>query len=84
MIRPVLKTSVSIITTHGLVMLLLGNRPRHHSPPALPAAPDARRCGSFFHGEIHQYLMDPFDLDLSPPVLNSSGSLLVDLVAELH
>ncbi|KAL7391964.1 hypothetical protein ABVT39_017354 [Epinephelus coioides] len=36
-----------------------GNRPRHHRPAALPAAPDARRRGSIIHdvvAELHQTL----------------------------
>lgn len=33
-------------------VFLPGNRPRHHRPAALPAAPDARRCGPILYGEI--------------------------------
>lgn len=34
------------------ILLLLGNGPRHHSLAALPAAPDARCCCPFLHGDF--------------------------------
>lgn len=41
----------SLWRLHWLVVLLSGDRPCHNCPTPLPAAPDAWRCGSFFHGE---------------------------------